>query len=178
MSGWIVSVALVGAVTGLLALLEGHAPVSSLVVLYMLVVLPVAVVWGASFGIGVTLASAAVFDYLYVEPRGTFIPADSRQWVGLAAFVLTGTASSELAARSRERAREVERIFDLSLDLLCIAGLDGRFLRVNPAFERTLGYTRRQLLSRPFLELVHPEDQERTQGMMDALVRGEQILQF
>src|SRR3954451_16221717 len=81
-------------------------------------------------------------------------------------------------ARRRRAEREVERIFDLSLDLLCIAGLDGHFKRVNPAFERTLGYTAQQLLSRPFLDFVHPDDRARTVEAMEVLERGEKLVQF
>src|SRR3954466_4715231 len=81
-------------------------------------------------------------------------------------------------ARRRRAEREVERIFDLSLDLLCIAGLDGYFKRVNPAFERTLGYTTQQLLSRPFLDFVHPDDRARSVEAMEMLERGEKLVQF
>ncbi len=81
-------------------------------------------------------------------------------------------------ARRRRAEREFERIFDLSLDLLCIAGLDGRFKRVNPAFERTLGYTTQQLLSRPFLDFVHPDDRAQTAEVMEMLERGEKVVQF
>src|SRR4051794_6793590 len=81
-------------------------------------------------------------------------------------------------ARRRRAEREVERIFDLSLDMLCIAGLDGHFKRVNPAFERTLGYTTEQLLSRPFLDFVHPDDRARTVEAMEILERGEKLVQF
>src|SRR5207244_543642 len=73
---------------------------------------------------------------------------------------------------------EVERIFDLSLDMLCIAGLDGHFKRVNPAFERTLGYTTQQLLSQPFLDFVHPDDRAPTADAMEMLERGEKVVQF
>jgi PAS domain S-box-containing protein len=96
----------------------------------------------------------------------------------VAAMVGAAFGLGVLASRARGRAREMERIFDLSLDLLCIAGLDGYFRRVNPAFERTLGYTRRQLLSLPLVELVHPSDQAQVDEMIEALARGEQVLQF
>jgi PAS domain S-box-containing protein len=80
--------------------------------------------------------------------------------------------------RRRRAEREVERIFDLSVDLLCIAGLDGHFKRVNPAFERTLGYTTQELLSRPLLEFVHPNDRARSVEAMETLGRGQKLVQF
>ena len=54
------------------------------------------------------------------------------------------------------------RFFDLSVDMLCHLGFDGRFAHLNPAWERTLGFTRAELMSRPFIEFVHPDDRERT----------------
>ena len=53
---------------------------------------------------------------------------------------------------------ELEEFFDLALDLMVIVGFDGYVKRMNSAYERTLGYPLRELLSRPFLEFVHPED--------------------
>lgn len=52
----------------------------------------------------------------------------------------------------------LEEVFDLALDLIVVVGFDGCFNRVNPAFEHTLGYPLRALLSRPFLEVIHPDD--------------------
>jgi PAS domain S-box-containing protein len=69
-------------------------------------------------------------------------------------------------------------MFDLSLDLFCIASVDGYFLRVNPAFERTLGYTTEELCSRKFFDFVHTDDVERTHEAMDALGRGEELHLF
>jgi PAS domain S-box-containing protein len=80
--------------------------------------------------------------------------------------------------RRRRAERLVDDIFDLSLDLLCVAGLDGRFKRVNPAFEHTLGYTSTQLLSRPLIEFVHPDDRPATRRMLDELDQGAELNHF
>jgi PAS domain S-box-containing protein len=55
-----------------------------------------------------------------------------------------------------------ERFFTLSLDLLCCLDFNGYFKRLNPAWESTLGFTCEELMSRPFIEFVHPDDRERT----------------
>jgi PAS domain S-box-containing protein len=68
---------------------------------------------------------------------------------------------------------ELEQFFDLALDLMVIAGFDGSFKRVNPAYERTLGYPRGELLSRPFLETVHPEDVPSVRDVFAELVAGD-----
>jgi PAS domain S-box-containing protein len=75
-------------------------------------------------------------------------------------------------------ALERERFFSMSLDMLCIAGTDGRFKRLNPAFSATLGYPTEELLSRPFLDFVHPDDAPATLAEMERLNRGESVLQF
>ena len=62
--------------------------------------------------------------------------------------------------------------------MLCIAGTDGRFRKVNPAFERTLGWTREQLMARPFYDLVHPDDLEATQREVAKLAQGIPTISF
>jgi PAS domain S-box-containing protein len=81
------------------------------------------------------------------------------------------------AARTRTE-EESERFFTLSLDMLCIAGMDGYFKRLNPAFSQTLGFSISELLSRPFLLFVHPEDRVATLAELKKLNEGGQTSQF
>jgi PAS domain S-box-containing protein len=90
----------------------------------------------------------------------------------------TMAAFGELQGRRQHAELETERIFEMSLDLLCVIGFDGRFKRVNPAFERTLGYSREALASRPEFDFAHPDDLESWRQILSALRRGEQVGQF
>jgi len=73
---------------------------------------------------------------------------------------------------------EFKKFFDVSLDLLCIAGTDGYFKRTNPAFERALGWTDEELTSRPFFDLVHPDDVEATRAEIAKLAQGIPTISF
>lgn len=74
--------------------------------------------------------------------------------------------------------RENEGFFELTPDLLCIAGWDGRFKRVNPAWARTLGWTDTELLSGPWLEFVHPDDLAATAREAERLAAGLETIRF
>ena len=75
--------------------------------------------------------------------------------------------------------RELEaRFFELSLDMLCIVRFDGRFERLSPAWARTLGFTLEELYARPMIELVHPEDRERTLEQNRRVRGGDQARLF
>ena len=90
-------------------------------------------------------------------------------------------ASELLAARDRElrQAHEpLDRFFTLSLDLFCVAGFDGYFKRLNPAWPETLGWTEEELLARPFLDFVHPDDLEATKREAAKLAQGATTASF
>jgi PAS domain S-box-containing protein len=94
--------------------------------------------------------------------------------------VLAGFAAAlGLNAGRRARAQaELDRIFTLSSDLIAVADLQGHFKRVNPAFERTLGYSGEELRSRPYVEFVHPDDRSRTLEAAAELARGREVIEF
>ena len=73
---------------------------------------------------------------------------------------------------------EFRKYFELSLDMLCIAGTDGYFRRVNPAFERTLGWSTKELLSKSFMDFVHPDDVVATSREIEKLSQGIPTISF
>ncbi len=75
--------------------------------------------------------------------------------------------------------KESERFLELSGDMICVAGFDGYFKQVNSAFERALGYSRSELLGRPFVEFVHPDDRHDIEvEATDISVDGRAAVQF
>ncbi|HWZ54118.1 MAG TPA: ATP-binding protein [Candidatus Acidoferrales bacterium] len=87
----------------------------------------------------------------------------------------------DLSKSIRERRlieNEVDQLFDLSLDLFCIAGFDGYFKRVNPSWEQTLGISKEELLSRPYIDFVHPDDREATLGEAKKIGEGAVTFSF
>jgi PAS domain S-box-containing protein len=82
------------------------------------------------------------------------------------------------AEASRSEGKAIEKLFNLSLDMLCVAGFDGYFRIVNSAFEGILGYSRQVLLETPFIEFVHPDDKAATLAAMRQLEEGISVRHF
>jgi len=80
--------------------------------------------------------------------------------------------------RRRRAEAERDRFFNLAGDLLLIAGFDGYFKRINPAFTATLGYAAEELLARPYLEFVHPDDRAAALAAVEQLSQSEVTLSF
>ena len=73
---------------------------------------------------------------------------------------------------------EESKFFNLSLHLLLISGLDGIIKRVNPGWTEKLGYEIEELEGKPFMLLVHPDDQASTTAEMENLSKGVKTLKF
>jgi two-component system sensor histidine kinase KdpD len=117
-AGIAASVVAVALVTLVIAILNDWVPVLSLGVLYLFAVLPVAAVWGLWYSIAVSVASMLAFNFFFLRPVHTFTMADSRNWLALLVFVVTSVVVSELATRSRRRAREAELLAGIATTLL------------------------------------------------------------
>jgi PAS domain S-box-containing protein len=81
---------------------------------------------------------------------------------------------AEVAARTGER----NQLWALSKDLLAVAGFDGMLKAVNPAWTDVLGYNEAALLSKPFAELIHPDDLAAAGEIIGALQSGEVTQRF
>src|SRR5436190_19979995 len=103
------SLAALCSVTGAIFALRPVAPTLSLGVLYLLAVLPVAVLWGLRYALPVAVASMLAFNFFFLAPVHTLRLRDSENWVALGVYLTTAVVVSELAARGRRRAVDADQ---------------------------------------------------------------------
>ncbi len=107
-------------------------------------------------------------------------------WIGTAtdiherkqAEAAMADANAQLEETVAERSRALDRMFNLSTDILTICDFSGRFIRVSPAWERVSGWPVDVALSRPFAELLHPDDVAATAIKFEALKSGVAVSEF
>jgi signal transduction histidine kinase len=133
--GLLAGVAMVAAVSGVIALLAPHVPVLSLLELYLLAVLPVAVVWGAPLAAVTSVAGAAAFALLFLHPAGGFWVAEQQSAVALGVFLVTAVVVGQLAARTRRAAERSARLTDEQAALRRVATLVARADAPSAVFE-------------------------------------------
>ncbi|MBI4460424.1 MAG: PAS domain-containing protein [Acidobacteria bacterium] len=126
----------------------------------------------ASYGWGVVVEQPAE------SVRHLVNAAQNQLWFFGALFVVFALAGGGLLASLYRQLDASNHFFALSLDLLCIAGFDGYFKRLNPAWERAVGFSTEELLAKPYLELVHPEDREATISKAKQLTKGRAVISF
>ncbi|MDX6535836.1 MAG: rsbT co-antagonist protein RsbR, partial [Gaiellales bacterium] len=94
------------------------------------------------------------------------------------ALLLVGVVVGRFVDRGRELEGELAPHRNLSLDLIATADFDGLFTSVNGAWRETLGYTREELVARPMIDLVHPDDRAAALAERSKQLRGEDSLNF
>ncbi len=135
----------------------------------------------AAFTIGFRVAKPILQLYAAADSiRGGDLSARSgvqrEDEVGLLAQTFDEMAA-ELEGRV-ELLTEYRQFFDMSLDMMCIAATDGYFKQVNDAWTRELGWSEEELLSRPFVSFVHPDDVQKTIDEVAKLEDGIPTIQF
>jgi PAS domain S-box-containing protein len=93
----------------------------------------------------------------------------------LAADLSFALESIEVEGMRHRAVEELDQFFNLSLDMLCIFNLDGYMHRLNPAWEKTLGFSAAKLCGKPWIEFVHPEDRPRAEAALQNLREGIEI---
>jgi PAS domain S-box-containing protein len=134
---------------------------------------------------GLTLGTLCVIDH---QPRE--LSAEQIDMLGALSRLVVRQLELDRARRERDaveaalvaarqqadRATRLRQVFfQSSLDMLCIAGFDGYFKELNPAWSAMLGWTVEELTAKPFLDFVHPDDRAATIAEAAALGQGDHI---
>jgi PAS domain S-box-containing protein len=141
--------------------------------LFLVGVLVVSTVWGFGLSATMSIASAIAFAYFRDWPTAHFAPFEPQNWTPIVVFLVFALVANALAGL----ARVGERFFDLSPDLLCITGPE-RVIRINPAFSQVLGYSLDDLASRPYLDLVVPDDRDHVRALFEQLPGSAEPVRF
>src|SRR5713226_4740929 len=137
--------AAVAIVPGAIQLLKPYIPVLSLGVLYVFAVLPIAIVFGMAYAVPVAVVSMLAFNFFFLPPLYTFTLADSQNWFALLVFVVTAVVVSELATRSRRRARESALLAEIATSLLERGGVSDELERIAAEAARALQVERARI---------------------------------
>jgi len=175
-------------VTAVSLLIESAAPAGQLRTIAGIVTIA-----AAGFGVVGGLAAARLF----ASSLGTRVDAlhENAQRLAQDRPLLAASGSDEIGALDealheaagllatraralREASEEIDHFFLLSLDLQCIAGFDGYFKRVNAAWTDALGWTPDELMARPYVEFIHPEDLAATNRESASLSAGAKTMMF
>ena len=96
-----------------------------------------------------------------VLEQGTWA-VERRVWLLALVFLAVGLVLSMFMGSVYAQLDTGNRFLNLSVDMFCIAGFDGFFKSLNPSWEKALGFTTKELMAKPYLELIHPEDRAST----------------
>lgn len=112
------------------------------------------------------------------EGRGEVKRDDQGQIIGLKGTGLDITERKLVELELIERTEEFDRFFSVALDLLCITNVEGYFLRVNPQWEKTLGYPLVEFQGSRFLDYVHPDNLPITLVSLEQLIQEKVLSSF
>ncbi|HOS97937.1 MAG TPA: PAS domain S-box protein, partial [Deltaproteobacteria bacterium] len=117
-------------------------------------------------------------EYIYVEDHGVFVADEEGRAYRMLGSIGDITQRKNAEELLREKTEELNRFFDVAVDLLCIAGMDGRFRLLNRAWEGLLGYSREELMAGRFFDFIHPDDVKGTEDVVARLASGHEVVNF
>jgi PAS domain S-box-containing protein/putative nucleotidyltransferase with HDIG domain len=136
-----------------------------------------AVRFGLEGGLAAALAGFVLTTLWYLQGD---IRAERSEYASQAiALLVVGGLIGRFSDQRRALEEKIKRHEELSLDLMCTADFEGYFTRLNPSWQRTLGYSDKELMAEPFLAFVHPDDREATLAEAERQTKaGEEVLHF
>ncbi|MDX6674551.1 MAG: hypothetical protein QOH11_1969, partial [Solirubrobacteraceae bacterium] len=166
---------LVAAVLALRYVLRGAGDAVGLLLLIPVVLVAVEFGWWGALAAGFAGAALNVASVLMVGAPISVVGYINRA----IAFVVVGAVVGHVVARRTRVEKESARWLEMSHDLLGTASLDGYFTRLNPAWERCLGYSARELMEHPYVEFIHPDDIASTIAAAGSLADGpSEVVEF
>ena len=129
---------------------------------------------GLKYAFGIPLVSGDEFQGVLL------VGSENNNQGTLDRVELLNKINDDLASEIKRKYTEDEynQLFNNAPDLICICGFDGVYRKINPAGEKILGYPRQYLLSRPFIDFVHPDDKTATERELMRLIRGHTSVKF
>ncbi|WP_441859353.1 response regulator [Mesonia sp.] len=119
---------------------------------------------------GVIIGSLNVFD----DKKRVLTEAENATFQNCVLQINRWITSKE----KEQRLEKHDNLFELSNDLIGISSFEGKFIKINPVFSKTLGWTAAEFRETPFIDFVHPEDVEETIVVMRKLRRGKSVVNF
>ncbi|MBN2750722.1 MAG: PAS domain S-box protein [Bacteroidales bacterium] len=121
------------------------------------------------------------FQTIHQRKDGSLYPIEVQlqlQYIGNSQIFYAIINDITQRKKAEETLRTSDKIFTHSVDMLAIAGYDGYLKVINPAWERTLGWTQQELLSKPWVQFVHPDDVEATENAKVNIIDGNEVYHF
>lgn len=108
---------------------------------------------------------------IYIDDSGAPIHKREGEIIG-AVLIFRDISEKKIAIEERDL------FYKTSIDMIGIASVDGFFKNVNPAFEKILGYTKAEFLTRSYLNYIHPDDIAKTVDVVNQLASGHSTTDF
>jgi PAS domain S-box-containing protein len=129
----------------------------------------------------ISTGKVVFFEVTHRRKDGTYFNAEvvsKAIKLGTETWILSIERDITERKKTHEKLRQTDLIFEKSLDMICMAGFDGYFKVLNPAWSKILGWSDVELLSKPWIEFVHPNDRASTANARANLIDGQEVFQF